>query len=72
MDRVDRAKPLCLIRHREDLKLLPAYVNKQGWSMCPYTFMKTLSLEIFFVFFKHTLIHMGSSTGIFACMRELI
>lgn len=40
--------------------------------MCPYTFMKTLSLEIFFVFFKHTLINMGSSTGIFAYMRELI
>lgn len=26
----------------------------------------------FFVFFKHTLINMGSSTGIFAYMRELI
>lgn len=70
---VDRAKPLCLIRHREDLKLLPAYVNKQGRSMCPYTFMKILSLEIFFFFFfKHTLINMGSSTGTFAYMRELI
>lgn len=71
MDRVDRAKPLCLIRHREDLKLLPAYVNKQGWSMCPYTFMEILSLE-FLLFFKHTLINMGSSTGISAYMRELI